>query len=346
MTAEVWHRLLSAELAPSKSRELLRVLDSSSLSTLSDILSLPFLSPIDRARIEGADMSALEKYLESGGRIIGYNELPPSFDDVEFPPLGLYVWGNTDCLAEPTISIVGTRRAGSYGKAVATKFAADFARAGVTVVSGGAYGIDASAHNGCLNEGGKTAAVFFTSIDQAYPQAHRSLFEKIRNCDGCLVSQFALGTKGAWESRPLSRNRIIAALSHAVVVIEAPSRSGSLSTASEAAELGRPVFVVPGPIDNLNFQGSHQLIKEGAILIDHPIQVLDYLGISPVSATKQSPSSSLQQAILKALSTTPISSEVLASRIGYDHADVMNELTDLELEGSILRADGKFTIVL
>lgn len=341
MQIELLHRILSAELNPHKSRELGEVLDSYPIETLEQLLELPFLDAINRERLKSANLDLLNEYLKKGGTILGRDEFPATIAEIPHPPLGLYTWGNPEVLEQPTIAIVGTRRASGYGKAVARKFAQDFARAGVCVVSGGAGGIDAAAHEGALEEG-TTAAVLFTSVDDVYPRHHGGLFQRIRQ-SGVLVSHFPLGMKGSFPGRPLARNRIIAALSQAVLVVEAPERSGALSTATEAAELGRPVFVVPGMIDNFNFIGSHQLIREGAIFCDHPYQVLDAIGVQPVAAKpKEDLESLVSVKILSTLGAEALSSEVLAEKTGIDHATLLEELTLLELDGRLFREGGKF----
>jgi DNA processing protein len=255
------------------------------------------------------------------------------------------VLGEWEVVHEPAIAIVGTRNASTYGKACSLKFSEAFAEAGVTVISGGALGIDGCAHKGALNVGGKTAAVMFTGLDKTYPREHAGLFQKVRSDGGCLISQFTTGQKPAHETRPLIRNQIIAALAQAVVVIEAPAQSGSLSTVHAANDLGRPVFVVPANVDNLNFKGSHALIRDGATLVDHPFQVLNALGIEPKLRDRPAPQvNDPQRKILLALSEKPLSSEMIVERTGLPTADVLSELTMLELEGIILRDVGGFAI--
>jgi DNA processing protein len=238
---------------------------------------------------------------------------------------------------------VGTRAATTYGKAVAMKFAEAFVRAGVTVVSGGALGIDAAAHKAALAHGGKTIAVLAGGVDQVYPAVHSAMFNQIRG-SGCLVSHHAIGSRPNGY-RFLSRNHLIAGLSLGVVVVEAPQRSGALATALAAGEQGKQVFVVPANIDNANFKGSHALIRDGAQLVDHPDHVLSALGIAAGTAQMALPElSSTGARIMNALASEPLTIEFLGERTGLDTSEVMAELTMLEIDGRVLRDAGKYAV--
>lgn len=251
-------------------------------------------------------------------------------------PAAIFVWGDDTCLHKPKIAVIGTRGATTYGRAAAQKFAEAFALAGVTVVSGGAAGVDAAAHEGAIESGGRTVAVLGTGVEQVYPAMHRQLFQRIRG-SGCLVSQFAAGTRPKPFRFPL-RNHLIAALSDAVLVVEAPERSGALITAHSAADLGRQVFVVPANITNMNFRGSHALIRDGAALVDHPDQVLEAVGIDPMGPKPSLPEMSpTQSKIVNALAVRPLSAELIVDQTGLSTAEVLSELTILELDGRVLR---------
>lgn len=252
---------------------------------------------------------------------------------------GLFTWGDEQALNGPAIGIVGTRGASPYGKAAAMKFAEAFAKAGVTVVSGGAMGIDAAAHEGAMSAGGKTVAVLPCGVDVAYPAQHKGMFGRIRK-QGCLVSQFGLGSK-PHQGSFLMRNGVVAALTQAVVIIEAPQQSGALSTAQHAAEMGRTAFVVPGSISQLSFYGSFELIRSGATLVYHPDQILEELGIRGTpTKDKAVPTSGLHERILDQLSDVPIHAEKLCQELGMKTEDLMVELTMLELDGHIIRSSG------
>jgi len=242
------------------------------------------------------------------------------------------------------VGIVGTRGASLYGKAAASKFAEALALSGIVVVSGGAAGIDAAAHNGTLEAGGSTVAVLGTGVDRVFPAMHRDLFERIRN-QGCLVSQFAAGA-GALRYHFPARNGLIAMLCDALLVIEAPAKSGALITASAAADMGKQVFVVPANITNTGFQGSHALIRDGATLVDHPDQVLEALNFGKIAVRgAEEAASPAQEAILKVLSVHPMSSEQILAQTGLAATDLLSELTLLELEGRIGRESGLYALI-
>ncbi len=194
------------------------------------------------------------------------------------PPI---LWVRGELLPEDRygIAIVGTRRASNYGLAQANRFAGAFAAQGLTVISGGALGIDAAAHNGALNAGGRTIAVLGCGVDIIYPAAHRALFERIlANGRGAIVSEFPLQTKPEPWRFP-TRNRIIAGMARASVLVETPDKSGALGTARFCAEYGRDVYAVPGAVDTGASRGGHRLIQDGAILADSPDDVLISLGV-------------------------------------------------------------------
>ncbi len=193
---------------------------------------------------------------------------PSSLREIYDPPIVLYVKGAwSDCLERPCIGVVGSRRCSTYGQNAANMLARDLAEHGVTVVSGFARGIDAAAHRGALEAGGRTVAVLGTGIDEVYPRDHKKLAAEILDRGGALVSQFPLGTPPVSENFPY-RNRIISGLSLGVVVVEAAENSGSLITARLAMEQNREVFAVPGNITSRNSFGTNYLIKgAGAKLV-------------------------------------------------------------------------------
>lgn len=345
MTGEFWNRFLAAELSPAKCRDVLRTLGTSSLDPLEQVLRSPLLTEAEKQRIRLADLQALEGLVKQGMLVKEPEAYPQPLKESRLVPPVLFALGDWSILHRVCIGIVGTRNASTYGKACALKFAEAFAENGVTVVSGGALGIDGCAHKGALNVGGRTAAVMVTGLDRAYPREHVGLFQRIRDHGGCLVSQFPVGGKPSWDSRPLVRNLTVAALCHALVVIEAPSNSGSLHTANAANDLGRPVFVVPSNIDNLNFRGSHNLIRDGATLVDHPYQVLSSLGIEPAEAASAPDAlNEVQRRILEVLREKAMPAEMIVDKTGVPAADVMSELTMLELDGLILRDAGGYAI--
>ena len=187
---------------------------------------------------------------------------PDSLNSLSNPPIGLVVKGDATCLSKPQLGIVGTRNPTNYGLRNAAEFASGFVDRGWVITSGGAYGIDSAAHRGALFAEGETIAVIATGIDVNYPVGNQRLFHEISE-SGALVSEVMPGVN-AIPSRFLTRNRLIAALSNATLVVEAAFRSGSLRTARDAAELLRPVMAIPGPINSPTSEGCHRLIGERA----------------------------------------------------------------------------------
>jgi DNA protecting protein DprA len=187
---------------------------------------------------------------------------PQSVNDLAAPPIALVVRGEPKFLTGNSLAIVGTRNPTQYGVRIAQDFAAGFVDRDWMIISGGAYGIDAAAHKGALVAEGVTVAVIAAGIDINYPAGNARLFAEIAEL-GCLVSEVTPGTP-AIPSRFLTRNRLIAALSNATLVVEAAFRSGSLRTARDAAELMRPVMAIPGPITSPVSEGCHRLIGERA----------------------------------------------------------------------------------
>ena len=187
---------------------------------------------------------------------------PDPLNSLSNPPIGLVVKGDATCLSKPQLGIVGTRNPTNYGLRNAAEFASGFVDRGWVITSGGAYGIDSTAHRGALFAEGETIAVIATGIDVNYPVGNQRLFHEISE-SGALVSEVMPGVT-AIPSRFLTRNRLIAALSNATLVVEAAFRSGSLRTARDAAELLRPVMAIPGPINSPTSEGCHRLIGERA----------------------------------------------------------------------------------
>ena len=187
---------------------------------------------------------------------------PEQLNDLAAPPIGLILKGNINALHQPSLAIVGTRNPTSYGARIAGEFAAGFADREWAIVSGGAYGIDSYAHKGALIAEGVTVAVVASGIDINYPAGNTRLFAEI--CEsGAMVTEFMPGHR-ALPNRFLTRNRLIAALSKATLVVEAAFRSGSLRTARDAAEIFRPVMAIPGAITSPTSEGCHRLIGERA----------------------------------------------------------------------------------
>lgn len=210
---------------------------------------------------------------------IGYPMLLRSIPD---PPLVLYVRGTFEDRDLHAVGIVGSRKCSIYGREQAERFGSLLAGAGVCVISGGARGIDSAAHRGAIAQpNGRTIAVLGSGVDVTYPPENRTLFDEIAAGRGAVVSEYPMGTSPTPENFP-RRNRIVSGMSRGVVVIEADERSGALITARQCCdEHGRPVFAVPGRVDNPLSQGPHKLIRDGAFLCARVEDVLDNLGPLP-----------------------------------------------------------------
>lgn len=231
---------------------------------------------------------------------------PPRLAEIYDPPLALFVRGELREEDELSVAIVGTRRASPYGLRMAERLARELAERGVTVVSGMASGIDAAAHRGAMAAGGRTIAVLGCGVDVVYPSENRDLMEQIIG-HGCVLSQFPMGTKPNRGHFPY-RNRIISGLTMGVIVIEAPVESGSLITARHAAEQGREVFAVPGPVGSPNSAGPHSLIRQGAKLVETAEDILAELAVPEELLKERKPAPIApprQQAVEKPMPVAP-----------------------------------------
>jgi DNA processing protein len=273
-------------------------------------------------------------------------ELSPAIDQ-------LYYRGDLTCLAQPSVAVVGSRKAGAMGCAHAQEIASGLSHRGVCVVSGLAVGIDAAAHRGALESAcGRTIAVMAHGLDTVYPRQHALLAEEVLRGGGLLVSEYPDET----PPRPhqfLGRNRLIAWLSIGVVVIEAGYRSGALSTAHAAMMLGREVMVLPGPVSGGRYSGGHRLIRDGAHLIEHAEDVLLLCGQSrllpapaPTRVERALRSADPRATQIAAvLDFQPNDPHDLCARSGLTMADLMAGLLLLELEGHVTRlTDGRWSL--
>lgn len=202
---------------------------------------------------------------------------PRLLKEIPNPPPKIYVMGELP-RNRPSVAIVGTRKATAEGRELARKWARQLAASGAVVVSGLAMGIDAAAHEGALEAGGITVAVLACGLDSIYPRQNEKLAKRILESGGAIISEYPEGTP-SYPDQFLARNRIVSGLSVAVIVVEAPERSGSLATARLAAEQGREVFVAPGSVNNFNYRGSHKLIRDGARLAGSVEDILEDLGM-------------------------------------------------------------------
>lgn len=204
------------------------------------------------------------------------------------PPLLLYVWGEIKDVDRHAIAIVGSRKTTHYGTQTARQFAFQLASSGMTVVSGLARGIDTHAHEGALAAKGRTIAVIGSGLGQVYPPENMQLAEKIASGNGAVVSEFPLSTPPSKKTFPM-RNRIVAAWSQGVLVVECPEWSGARITANLAGELGKPLYAVPGQIDRPSSAGCHALIREGATLVTSGQDILDDISVLPFQESSDRP---------------------------------------------------------
>ncbi len=305
--------------------------------------------PADTERLVEATL----RWRESPGRQVlalgapGYPELLARIPD---PPLLLYITGDARLLAGPCLAIVGSRNASRQGQANALAFAEALAGAGVRIVSGLALGIDAAAHEGALRGPGSTIAVVGTGPDLVYPARNRALAARIAE-QGCIASTYPVGTPPLPGNFP-KRNRIISGLAAGVLVVEAAARSGSLITARQAAEQGRDVFAIPGSIHAALAKGCHELIREGAKLVDTAHDVLQELALAPLAGMQaraaleagraEAPAASVDAALLRALGHGPVAPDALQAALGCGAGELGARLLVLELQGHLERLPGGF----
>jgi DNA processing protein len=261
----------------------------------------------------------------------------------DYPPY-LYVKGELTAIG-PAIAIVGSRRASGYGLMTSARLARELARQGVTVVSGMARGIDAAAHRGALEGGGKSIGVLGCGIDIVYPTENRRLFAAMAE-QGALISEFPFGTLPLPENFP-KRNRLISGISSGVLVVEATAQSGSLITAETALEQGRDVFAIPGNINSETSRGPNRLIKQGAKLVESAEDIMDELpamgrraekgltGAAPELDPKES-------ALLGVMAALPLHIDEITQKSGLTVGDVSAILLRLELKGVVAQLPGKY----
>ncbi len=272
---------------------------------------------------------------------------PKRLREIADPPAALYVIGEPDLLSATQLGIVGSRNPTPGGSETAHAFAGYLAQSGLTITSGLALGVDAAAHRGALQAGGKTIAVAGTGLDRVYPARHRELAHEIVG-QGALISEFPLGTPALALNFP-RRNRIISGLSLGVLVVEAALQSGSLITARLAAEQGREVFAIPGSIHNPLARGCHALIRQGAKLVETAADILEELGpiaqtIAPmheIDTGNVTPGLDVEAlTLLDCLGFDPTPVDSLIERSGLTPEAVSSMLLVLELQGHVVAAPG------
>lgn len=321
------------------------------------------------AKLLAPDLVQIEQDLEwcdhAAHHVIAWHspDYPSLLRRVENPPPVLFVMGNIDLLWHPQIAVVGSRHPSAGGRDTARQFARAFAEAGWCVTSGLAEGIDTSAHRGAMDartdgEIGKTIAVVATGLDLAYPKKNAELMQHIAR-QGAVVSEHPPGTPALKAHFP-SRNRIIVGLSLGCLVVEAAMRSGALISARLAAETGREVFAIPGSIHNPMVRGCHQLIRQGAALIEEPAELMEVLrpvAIELAEALRGRLNQEELQSLLptqrliktdhkpiwEALGHDGVSLDALVQRTGLTTPELSSMLLLMELEGNITVSDGRYT---
>ena len=272
---------------------------------------------------------------------------PPALREIPDPPPLLFYRGDPGCLDNRCVAVVGSRAATVYGREIAFALGRDLAGAGVTVVSGVALGIDGQAHQGALSAAGPTAGVLGCGVDVVYPRTHGELYRMISE-GGVLLSEYPCGTRPDGFRFP-ARNRIIAGLAAAVVVVEATGKSGSLITARLALDQGREVFAVPGRVDSARSDGCHRLIRQGALLIRNGHDVITALGwgegeSEPATGGETGPADSVtveEQRVLAALDAYPVDIDTLARKTGLESSRLLDLLLRLELAGLVRQYPGQ-----
>ena len=355
-----WLRLMLTEgVGPQTARELLNHFGlpenifeanySALQKCVNEKLALTLSSAPDdhiRSQID----TTLEWCKHAGNQVLTFADAnyPSSLLTIADPPPVLYVKGRAELLTRKSIAIVGSRNATQQGIQNARRFAHVLSTAGLTVVSGLALGIDGAAHEGALSEvatEGSTIAVTGTGLDLVYPAKHRELAHQIA-AHGCLVSEYPLGTPGIASNFP-RRNRIISGLSQGVLVVEAAAQSGSLITARSALEQGRDVFAIPGSIHSPLSKGCHQLIRQGAKLVESAQDILEeiYVPLAPLkekfsalqTAVNSVNPTTVTHQLLDAAGHDPVSIDDLVVRTQLTMAEIQASLLELELEGRIER---------
>ncbi len=289
-----------------------------------------------------------ERLEKSGLNCLGVDSsaYPPLLRQLSCPPPVLYCRGHLDLEDSPAVAIVGSRRSTFYGKEVAHRLAGELSSAGVSIISGMALGIDTAAHRGCLDHNGYTVAVLGCGLDHCYPPGNSDLMEQIAAA-GAVISEFPLGTKPLPGHFP-QRNRIISGISLGTVVVEATAKSGSLITADMALEQNREVFAVPGNIGSPYSRGCHQLIKEGAHLVESAADILKEILVEQPAEEQLSLQtagldfSGAEKALLAIIPYQPMHIDDIVQASKSPASEVITPLLSLELKQAVRQTPGKY----
>lgn len=308
-------------------------------------LDEPTIQNLERLRREMDLDAELQKIAQLGARVLTWDDpaYPARLTQIHDPPPVLFMRGELSARDEWAVAVVGTRSPKPYGKQVVEEIAGDLARAGITVVSGLARGIDALAHRAALEAGGRTLAVLGSGIDILYPAENTTLADTILE-RGALISEYPLGMPPEAGNFP-RRNRLISGLSLGVVVIEAGENSGALITADYALEQGRELFAVPGNITSPKSRGTNKLIQEGgAKLILSVADILEELNLTLVQAQREvrevAPENEAEAVILEQISQEPVHVDEIGRETGLPIAQVTGALALMELKGLVRQVGG------
>lgn len=271
------------------------------------------------------------------------NDFPEMLKDLEGAPAVLYYKGSLVGLKQPSVAIVGTRKMTSYGKEVTVMFSGGLSAFGVTIISGLAHGIDTTAHKTCIDSGGTTVAVLGSGLDLIYPVENIALANEIVKKGGALISEYPLGYPPLPQNFAV-RNRIVSGLSSSVLVIEGAEKSGTLLTATHAAEQGKTVFAVPGAITSPLSKAPLFLLKNGARIATEPKDILDELNVSIKVDIKRmnkiAPSTPEEEKLLEILETEPLYLDELVRISGEKTSKVSARLTIMEIKGMVKNLGG------
>ncbi|MCX7997158.1 MAG: DNA-processing protein DprA [Patescibacteria group bacterium] len=319
----------------------LRTLFGARIAAHFELFRRKFLPSEIRKRCDAAEIRSLHRE---------HPDYPSSLKHLSDPPLVVFIRGGERIPAEkdPSIAIVGTRRPTSYGRSLATDFSRELSRQGVPIVSGLAYGIDATAHTAALENSGVTIAVLGSGVDAPYPNGNISLANKIIEYGGILISEYPPGTPPR-KFHFVQRNRIIAALSRGVLVVEGTASSGALITAEFALQLGREVYVAPMPLNSELSVAPNSLARNGATVVYDPSDILHDLGcvnISSPGAKFTGKEGTEMYRLRKVLLRQPATLTDLAAETGLPVSGLAVVLTEMELSGVVIRgSDGAYRAV-
>jgi DNA processing protein len=359
-TIIAWLKLIALEMRSSRTREMLRAFEDDPIAIFEAPeqevrVRVPTLTEKHWARIRAVKARDFTKDATTLARLEGriITEYDPTYPanlrQLPDAPIALIARGELVPEDKFSIAIVGSRRASPYGLSLAERFARELTVHGLTVVSGGARGVDTCAHKGALAGGGRTIAYLGCGLDVPYPSDNQKLFDQIAHGGGAVLSEFSLGTQPEPWRFP-ARNRLISGTSLGVLVLESPRDSGSLITAREAADQGREVFAVPGPIGDGRHTGCHKLIQDGAKLVENVEDILTELGVLNLRSPNASgelpfapPTPNLppdQRRILDMLTLQPRPVDSLIAESGLAAPQISGILTLLELHGHAKRVPG------